>query len=38
VNYLADEARARYVQEKIAMVEQMEEEDTSTYTLQDTIK
>jgi hypothetical protein len=29
VNYLADEARARYVQEKIATVELMEEEDTS---------
>jgi hypothetical protein len=28
VNYLADEARARYVQEKMAMVELMEEEDT----------
>jgi aminopeptidase N len=29
MNYLADEARARYVQEKMAMVELMEEEDTS---------
>jgi hypothetical protein len=29
VNYLADEARARYVQEKMVTVEPMEEEDTS---------
>jgi hypothetical protein len=29
VNYLTDEARARYVQEKMVMVELMEEEDTS---------
>jgi hypothetical protein len=29
VNYLTDEARTRYVQEKMAMVELMEEEDTS---------
>jgi hypothetical protein len=29
VNYLADEARAGYVQEKMATVELMEEEDTS---------
>jgi hypothetical protein len=29
VNYLADEARVRYVQKKMVMVELMEEEDTS---------
>ena len=29
MNYLTDEARTRYVQEKMAMVELMEEEDTS---------
>jgi hypothetical protein len=29
VNYLADEARARYVQEKMATVELMEEDDAS---------
>ena len=29
MNYLADEARARYVQEKMATVELMEEDDTS---------
>jgi hypothetical protein len=28
VNYIADEARARYVQEKMATMELMEEEDT----------
>jgi hypothetical protein len=31
VNYLADEAHARYVQDKMATVELMEEEEDDTY-------
>jgi hypothetical protein len=37
VNYITDEAHARYIQEKMAMVELMEEEDNDTSRLSELI-